>query len=101
MAAKKTGLGRGLDALLGTSGGQPVAAPRRPAAVQSESERPDGLRELPLDLLQPGVYQPRRDMHKETLEDLAESIRSQGVLAPISVRPIKGRWPGPLRDYCR
>ncbi len=95
MAAKKTGLGRGLDALLGTSGGQPAAVPARPAAVQSQPERPDGLRELPLDLLQPGAYQPRRDMHKETLEDLAESIRSQGVLAPISVRPLKGA--GPVR----
>jgi ParB family chromosome partitioning protein len=39
-------------------------------------------------MLQPGEYQPRRDMHRETLEDLAASIKEQGVLAPISVRPV-------------
>jgi ParB family chromosome partitioning protein len=53
----------------------------------------DGLRKIPLDLLQPGVYQPRRDMHKETLEELADSIRTQGILSPISVRPVTGIGP--------
>jgi len=46
------------------------------------------LREIAVDILRPGAYQPRRDMHKETLEELAASIREQGVLSPISVRPV-------------
>ncbi len=102
MAVRKTGLGRGLDALLGNSGvvanpspiqsapgaTGPVAAAGMPAPAATSSG--EGLRKLPLGLLQPGIYQPRRDMHKETLEELAESIRSQGILSPISVRPVPG-----------
>jgi ParB family chromosome partitioning protein len=98
MAAKKTGLGRGLDALLGpveTRQVQPAQPADSNAAVQSQPVAADqgatannGLRNLPLDLLQPGIYQPRRDMHRETLEELAASIKTQGVLAPISVRPV-------------
>jgi ParB family chromosome partitioning protein len=93
MAAQKKGLGRGLDALLGGSG--PAAAETVPdsmtaAAPLSAAQNavPGGMREIALDMLRPGEYQPRRDMHKETLEELAASIREQGVLAPISVRPV-------------
>jgi ParB family chromosome partitioning protein len=103
MAAKKTGLGRGLDALLGPIPGGPaavsVAVPVTPkpagqsAAITTPPAAPaappaNGLRNVPLDLLQPGAYQPRQDMRREALEELAESIRTQGVLAPISVRPV-------------
>jgi len=101
MTGRKTGLGRGLDALLGNPGAAVKPAPAATAnsagqvsatAAPAQAAVPagDGLRKLPLDLLQPGVYQPRRDMHKETLEELAESIRSQGILSPISVRPVAG-----------
>lgn len=105
MTGRKTGLGRGLDALLGNAGASAKPAPAAPAgstagqmsatvplAAPSPGAAPagDGLRKLPLGLLQPGVYQPRRDMHKETLEELADSIRSQGILSPISVRPVAG-----------
>jgi len=102
MTGRKTGLGRGLDALLGNPGAaaRPAAvAPANNSAGQVSATVPlapsaapagDGLRNLPLGLLQPGVYQPRRDMHKETLEELAESIRAQGILSPISVRPVSG-----------
>jgi len=105
MTGRKTGLGRGLDALLGNAGATANSAPAAPAsstAGQMSATVPlaapapglapagDGLRKLPLGLLQPGVYQPRRDMHKETLEELADSIRSQGILSPISVRPVAG-----------
>jgi ParB family transcriptional regulator, chromosome partitioning protein len=105
MTGRKTGLGRGLDALLGNAGASAKSAPAAPAgstAGQMSATVPlaapapgpapagDGLRKLPLGLLQPGVYQPRRDMHKETLEELAESIRAQGILSPISVRPVSG-----------
>lgn len=93
MATKKRGLGRGLDALLGSSNKTEVA--KAAAEVVAEAESPeatatprDGLRELPLDLIQRGKYQPRQDMHAESLQDLADSIRAQGVVQPIVVRPI-------------
>jgi ParB family chromosome partitioning protein len=81
MSAKKRGLGRGLDALLATS----------QAGRTSGSELPEKLGELqkiPLEFLQPGKYQPRKDMSSEALEDLASSIRSQGIIQPIIVRQI-------------
>jgi ParB family chromosome partitioning protein len=95
MATQKKGLGRGLDALLGPvadqvetakPGGQAGAVAGPPAAPYVASA--NGLRIIPVDLLQPGEYQPRRDMHSDTLEELADSIRTQGILAPISVRPV-------------
>ncbi|MDT8384442.1 MAG: ParB/RepB/Spo0J family partition protein, partial [Gammaproteobacteria bacterium] len=81
MAAKKRGLGRGLDALLGGS----MASATEAADVGGTE-----LREVPVDLLQPGKYQPRTDMHPESLEELANSIRAQGVVQPIVIRPIGG-----------
>lgn len=89
MAAKRKGLGRGLDALLGASKA-PVAA--EPGAANIESI--DGkLTELPVEFIQRGKYQPRRDMHQEALEELAASIKAQGVMQPIVVRPIgEGRY---------
>ncbi len=86
MTQKKPSLGRGLDALLGQ-----VAA-RRPAAaapVTTAGSAGEELRELPLDQLQRGQYQPRVDMRPESLEDLAASIKAQGVVQPIIVRPIE------------
>lgn len=95
MATKKRGLGRGLDALLGSSAKgaaakrkPPAAAPDEPGGTPPASER-EGLRELPVDLIQRGKYQPRQDMHTESLQDLADSIRAQGVVQPIVVRPIE------------
>ena len=79
MALKKRGLGRGLDALLGT--GPSLSADEKPERQESE------LRHLPLDIIERGRYQPRKDMHPEALEDLAASIRAQGVVQPIVVRP--------------
>lgn len=81
MAAKKRGLGRGLDALLG---GTSVSALEQ-EAVQADQQE---LQYLPLDLIQRGKYQPRRDMNPTALEELAQSIKAQGVLQPIVVRPI-------------
>lgn len=78
MAVKKRGLGRGLDALLGQ------ATP----SVVPESSQDQQLRDLPVDLIQRGKYQPRRDMDPQALEELAQSIRAQGVMQPIVVRPI-------------
>lgn len=79
MAAKKRGLGRGLDALLGSAA---VAATNNEPVAESE------LRHLAIDLMQRGKYQPRVDMHNDSLQELADSIRAQGVVQPIVVRPI-------------
>ncbi len=83
MVTKKKRLGRGLDALLSQSSAR---------AQETGDEVPaggsDALREIPVDLLQRGRYQPRTDMRQESLEDLADSIRAQGVVQPIVVRPV-------------
>ncbi|MGL4317429.1 MAG: ParB/RepB/Spo0J family partition protein [Pseudomonas sp.] len=83
MAIKKRGLGRGLDALLGGT----TSAALEEQAVQADSRE---LQHLPLDLVQRGKYQPRRDMDPSALEELANSIKAQGVMQPIVVRPIGG-----------
>jgi ParB family chromosome partitioning protein len=75
--AKPKGLGRGLDALLG--------ADDAPAAASSS----ESLRSLAIDELQPGKYQPRSHMQQEALAELAESIKTQGVMQPILVRPLE------------
>lgn len=96
MAAKKRGLGRGLDALLAGTGQANKAVAQgtdeaHSGAASQESAGVDGeLRTLPVDLIQRGKYQPRRDMHPEALEELAESIKAQGIMQPIVVRPIGG-----------
>jgi len=82
MATKKRGLGRGLDALLGNIEPAPAGG-MEPAAAPRDSE----LRNLPVDLIRRGKYQPRIDMHTESLDDLAASIRAQGVVQPIVVKP--------------
>src|SRR5690606_13304518 len=83
-AAKKRGLGRGLEALLGP---QAAAAATAPASVE-QPQPGDVLGTLPVGQLQPGKYQPRRDMDPEKLEELSASIRAQGVIQPIVVREI-------------
>ncbi|TCK16912.1 chromosome segregation DNA-binding protein [Thiogranum longum] len=98
MAAKKRGLGRGLDALLGTPSRGATAPAASPAPARSQptavtDSETDTLRTLGVELLQRGKYQPRVDMHSESLEDLADSIRQQGVVQPILVRAIgKGQY---------
>jgi len=73
--ARVKGLGRGLDALLGSD-----------EQVQGQ----DRLSDIPVALLQPGRYQPRTQIDPEAIADLAESIRTQGVIQPILVRAIDG-----------
>lgn len=84
MSAKKRHLGRGLDALLGAAAQQPAAG-RPPVAADKT------LRELAVDLIQRGKYQPRKDMDQESLQELADSIKAQGVMQPIVVRPVSDR----------
>ena len=76
MATPNRGLGRGLEALLG---------PRREARASSNQ-----LQDLPLDLLQPGRFQPRQAMDPESIAELAASIRAQGIVQPVLVRPVDG-----------
>jgi ParB family transcriptional regulator, chromosome partitioning protein len=76
MANKKRGLGRGLDALLGSVG------------ASSGPEPGEELAELAVDRLQAGAHQPRRAFDEDALESLADSIRAQGVVQPIVVRPV-------------
>ncbi len=83
MSAKKRGLGRGLDALLATS--QSSDRQQQPESTPTQSE----LSKLPIEYLVPGKYQPRKDMSPEALEELASSIRSQGVIQPIVVRQLE------------
>lgn len=79
MTVKKRGLGRGLDALL---------APQAPTSVAKEQieTTTDGLTYLPVDQLSKGKFQPRRDMNPAQLDELAASIRKQGIMQPIVVR---------------
>ncbi len=76
MARKKAGLGRGLDALLSTH--------RSEKKMVSDSE----LTKLPVEQIRRGQYQPRINIRQEALEELAESIRNQGLVQPIVVRPV-------------
>lgn len=70
---KMKGLGRGLDALL---------------AGNNQGTHGDNLQTLPVDQLQPGKYQPRTHMDQESLAELSQSIKSQGIMQPILVRPL-------------
>ena len=81
-AAKKRGLGRGLEALLG-----PKAAAEAPPLQAMPG---DVLRTLPIDAMVPGKFQPRRTMDDAKLEELAASIKAQGVIQPIVVREQLG-----------
>lgn len=91
-ANRKRGLNKGLDALLSRSA--TPAAKRNvdvtvEAGAETSAEPQEGeLRHIPVELVERGRYQPRRDMSPEALEELAESIRAQGVMQPIVVRPI-------------
>lgn len=78
MAAKKRGLGRGLDALLAD------------VSQEEQTSLDDSLQHFLLDMLQPGKYQPRVDMSQDSLEELADSIKAQGLVQPIVVRPVDG-----------
>ena len=97
MAAKRQSLGKGLDALLGipedaeTLQDQAVIDSSQELLAQTLADAvspADGsLQNLPVEFLHPGQYQPRRDLNSEALQELADSIATQGVMQPIIVRP--------------
>lgn len=82
MAGESRGLGRGLGALLG-------------ATPTVSSSRGGGT--LPLSLMQPGAFQPRREIHQQPLQELAASIKANGVIEPIVVRPLPAGTVGVAR----
>lgn len=91
-AKRKRGLSRGLDALI--SNARPPEAQvsvhddGSEAVAQATTPQDGELRRLPVELLERGRYQPRRDMSPEALQELSESIKAQGVMQPIVVRPL-------------
>lgn len=113
---KKRGLGRGLDALLASSRADAVSISEDIVDVTEDTSAYDvvsdnagakntdvkntnpgtpandgELRHLPIEWVQPGRYQPRRDIQPEALEELAASIKAQGLMQPIVVRPLPGQ----------
>ena len=90
MAARRSGLGRNLNALLGDS------SLLNNASVTTEQDAQPAptdaqLKKLPIEFLQPGVYQPRRDMDETALQELADSIKAQGIIQPIVTRPVANK----------
>ena len=94
MTQKKPSLGRGLNALIGAAEA-PRPVPSAPPTAPAPASGPAGdrLTRLPLDILQRGRYQPRSHLDQEALNELAASIRAQGVVQPIVVRPIEATTP--------
>ncbi|WP_444943228.1 ParB/RepB/Spo0J family partition protein [Microbulbifer sp. ZKSA006] len=87
MATKRKGLGRGLSHLISNNASTAIAEVT--AEAETETRTVDGeLKELPIEFLQRGRYQPRRDFPQESLQELADSIRAQGIMQPIVVRPV-------------
>ncbi|WP_330927190.1 ParB/RepB/Spo0J family partition protein [Candidatus Sororendozoicomonas aggregata] len=88
----KQRLGTNLNALLGGANINPTMAEElsSEASAVGSSKQETELKHLPVEFISRGKYQPRRDMHPEALEELAESIKEQGVMQPIVVRSIAG-----------
>ena len=84
MAGKKRGLGRGLDALLG-----PVGSPV-PTSLPDSDAAPEGavLKQIPIEWIRPGQFQPRQTFDEEKLQELAASISAHGVMQPILLREV-------------
>lgn len=89
MTSKRQSLGKGLDALLGIEEGDDNLLSETLSPEAASQLIADGvLQQLPVEFLQRGQYQPRRDLNPEALQELANSIAAQGVMQPIVVRPV-------------
>ena len=88
----KKKLGKGLDVLLSRGSTETMSSllgkPKDRTQAPQTPDKDGDLKNIPVDLIQRGKYQPRTDMHEEALEELAASIEAQGVMQPIVVRPI-------------
>ncbi|MFL2530578.1 MAG: ParB/RepB/Spo0J family partition protein [Porticoccaceae bacterium] len=85
MATKRQSLGKGLDALLGLA--EDITADQE-LASNEKTASDSALKHIPVEFLQRGEYQPRREFNSDSLEELADSIASQGLIQPIVVREI-------------
>ena len=85
MVAKRQSLGKGLDALLGFA--EDVTADQE-LAIDENKPSDGALKQIPVEFLQRGEYQPRREFNPDSLQELADSIASQGLIQPIVVREI-------------
>lgn len=81
MTAKKRGLGRGLEALISSN----------PVSISELTQQQDELKEIPVEFIERGKYQPRREMQTEKLEELAASIKAQGIMQPIIVQQLESQ----------
>ncbi|MDA7595290.1 ParB/RepB/Spo0J family partition protein [Luminiphilus sp.] len=91
--APKRKLNRGLEALLGTGLLNKADTDTASSSVMDGQTAPSGtspLMEVPIEQLQRGVYQPRRNFAQDALQSLADSIKAQGILQPIVARPLPG-----------
>lgn len=79
--------------------GQPAPLESATAPAVTALRPDEELVKLPVDLLQRGKYQPRMDLHQDTLQELADSIKAQGLIQPILVRPLNEGAPGQPRRY--
>jgi ParB family chromosome partitioning protein len=82
MSRKKPGLGRGLGALLSSAG----------TSVNVDPVEQTSLRQVPVDQISRGEFQPRQNIPQQGLEELADSIRAQGVVQPVVLRPVDGGY---------
>jgi ParB family chromosome partitioning protein len=85
MATKRQSLGKGLDALLGLA--EDVTADQE-LANDGKKLSDGALKKIPVEFLQRGEYQPRREFNSDSLQELADSIASQGLIQPIVVREV-------------
>ena len=92
MSARKRGLGRGLDALLGATRESVLVTEEGSLEDTTGDEPTDSgpITRLPVDVIERGRYQPRREFDQESLKELADSIAAQGVIQPVVVRPGDG-----------
>ena len=89
MAGKKRGLGRGLDALLGPTPEVAKVDSAKESDLKDVSHDEETLQLIPVEWIQPGRFQPRRQFDSDKLEELAASIRLHGIMQPILVRQIE------------
>ena len=87
---KPRGLGRGLSSLLGDAGVAAGVSQNSGTEAKAAATAPSGLTELPIEWINSGPWQPRRRFDTESLSELAESIRSKGLVQPVLVRPRAG-----------
>jgi len=96
MAQKKRGLGKGLGDLglteLLSDFNQPastqITETSTESSAQNTSKKEDGIKYLPIEFIKPGKFQPRRNFDATTLSELADSIRAQGIIQPLVLRPV-------------